>query len=1079
MQRSGRVQLRAPKLAEFCRLCWGLFGNPHALTLGPRASDADGWLPRLPSRGSSAALICVNWMLLSLCPAPAGVLFEDDFNRGMAGWTAVQPAGSYLDGPLRWQFDLISGGIGEQSNIYTDSATYSPTATAPMLINDTLTALNFTYTARLTAGDDDGFGLIFGYQNETNFYRVTFARQARTGGFPWTGWNVDRKVNGDTVNLFGAGTPGHVASFINTASRPFDVTISVDTSSRLTLAVVDNPTGVPTTYPLVTSQALPGPANGQVGVFTWGMSGGTPGGFRIQALNLIPASLAGNPDPVTDWTAVIPPRASGSTTLSSGQPAWSLAIGPAGAYGALSESGDCYAGNDATGQLDFTGPTLVAGSEAWTDYTFAARITPHDDDGHGILLRYKNSTNFYRIALRSQVSTVGAPTGLSVQKNVNRTYTEVYRDNPVKYSPVTDVPYDLVARMAGDTLEILLVADPEGAAQAYAYGPFTVTGVDSGMIGLFSWAMAQTDFDWVSVQDGVPLYVSSPLGSPMPAKGLSSFAPGTIVSASAGISSPSPGTRHSAEGWQGAGSVPASGAGSNVVFTISAFSRLRWLWRTEHRLAVTNDTGGTVSFSPGEWFVSGSSVTVEAVPDSGYAFAGWKGDSLSTAPELNLTMNQPYTLVATFTADTDADGLPDDWELASFGSLSATPEADSDGDGRSNFQEYQNGTDPTVPDIFRIEGLVLTNSSGLLTISNNTGSRFNVERAVSISGGWTTLATTQFANTFTASLPAGDQSLWRLSQPARPPEALPFVPGSWTLAVLPDTQVYAMNYPELFNDQTRWILANKDRYRIKYVLHLGDLTNNNVTNQWANAWAAMSLLNGQVPYALVPGNHDYGAGGGTADRSTYLNDYFRLTNYTAWPTFGGVMEPGRLDNSYHLFSAGGVDWLVLALEFGPRNRTVAWASQIASNFPARRKILITHAYTYNDDTRYDWAAKGSTQTWNPHNYPTVNDPDGTNDGEELWQKLVKVHPHFVMVLSGHVLNDGLGRLTSTNDFGEVVHQMLVNYQMKALGGEAVLRLVEFLPDGKTVQVKAYSPCFGTYKTDPQNQFVLTLQPALQ
>jgi hypothetical protein len=97
---------------------------------------------------------------------------------------------------------------------------------------------------------------------------------------------------------------------------------------------------------------------------------------------------------------------------------------------------------------------------------------------------------------------------------------------------------------------------------------------------------------------------------------------------------------------------------------------------------------------------------------------------------------------------------------------------------------------------------------------------------------------------------------------------------------------------------------------------------------------------------------------------------------------------------------------------------------------------------------------------------------------KLWQKLVKLHPNFVMVFNGHVLDDGLGRLSSTNNFGGVVHQMLVNYQMKALGGEAFLRLVEFHPDGKTVQVKAYSPYYGTYKTDSQNQFQLTLQPPL-
>jgi len=56
--------------------------------------------------------------------------------------------------------------------------------------------------------------------------------------------------------------------------------------------------------------------------------------------------------------------------------------------------------------------------------------------------------------------------------------------------------------------------------------------------------------------------------------------------------------------------------------------------------------------------------------------------------------------------------------------------------------------------------------------------------------------------------------------------------------------------------------------------------------------------------------------------------------------------------------------------------------------------------------------------------------------------------------------------------------MLVNYQMKPLGGEAFLRLIEFRPDGKTAQVKAYSPYYGTYKTDSQNQFQLTLQPPL-
>jgi hypothetical protein len=625
-----------------------------------------------------------------------------------------------------------------------------------------------------------------------------------------------------------------------------------------------------------------------------------------------------------------------------------------------------------------------------------------------------------------------------------------------------------------------LVSDPEGVAQPYSYGPFTVTGVNSGKVGLFSWAMAQTEFDFVSVQNGTPLYVSTPYGTSDPAKGLNGFTAGSLVNASvSGAFTNQSGVRRFPIGWTGTGSVPASGSGTNVNFTLNAFSQLHWVWQTDYQLSVTNNPGGTVTGTPNGWYTQGAAITITAVPNAGFVFSGWLGDLLSSSSTLSFTMDQPFTLLATFAADSDGDLLPDSWEMAYFGSLIPSAGGDPDGDGKTNAQEFEAGTNPLVPDILRIENVRLTNSLGILTISNNTGTRYQVERAITLPGSWASIATTQYVNSVTSSLPAGASAFWRLQQPSRPADALPFVPGSWTLAVLPDTQIYSESYPELFKDQTRWIAANRDRFNIKYVLHLGDIVNVPMaTNQWVNAKAAISLLDGVVPYALATGNHDHGSGGVASDRATIINNYFPVTNYLAWPTFGGTFQTNRIENSYHLFSAGGVDWLVLALEWGPRNTSVAWANQIVTNYPNRRVILITHAYMYFDETRYNWAAKGNTQSWSPYTYGSANDPGGTNDGEDLWNKLVKIHPNFVMVFNGHVLNDGLGRLSSTNDFGNVVHQMLVNYQMKALGGEAFLRLVEFLPDGKTVQVKAYSPLYGTYKTDVQNQFILTLQPPL-
>lgn len=48
--------------------------------------------------------------------------------------------------------------------------------------------------------------------------------------------------------------------------------------------------------------------------------------------------------------------------------------------------------------------------------------------------------------------------------------------------------------------------------------------------------------------------------------------------------------------------------------------------------------------------------------------------------------------------DTDGDGLPDDWEMDNFGSLSPTPGGDPDADGLTNQEEWSSGTDPNAAD---------------------------------------------------------------------------------------------------------------------------------------------------------------------------------------------------------------------------------------------------------------------------------------------------------------------------------------------------------------------------------------------
>ena len=304
---------------------------------------------------------------------------------------------------------------------------------------------------------------------------------------------------------------------------------------------------------------------------------------------------------------------------------------------------------------------------------------------------------------------------------------------------------------------------------------------------------------------------------------------------------------------------------------------------------------------------------------------------------------------------------------------------------------------------------------------------------------------------------------------------LPFVGDSWTLVLLPDTQLYAQDHPHIFTSQTRWIVENRASRNIAFVVHEGDITNNNNPKQWTNAKNSLSLLDGVVPYALAPGNHDYGPDGRTTTRDTLLNEYFPVSLFDKLPTFGGVYQRRRLDNSYHLFSAGGRNWLVLALEFGPRDGVVQWANVVLDRYSHRSAIIVTHAYMWYDDTQYDHTTPAG-QTHNPHHYPVGRLPGSVNDGKELWDKLIYKHKNVAFVLCGHVGGDGAGRLTSTGEHGNPVHQLLANYQMLPEGGQGYLRLLEFLPDEKTVQVKTYSPYMDRYKTGNQQQFVLDLPP---
>lgn len=294
-------------------------------------------------------------------------------------------------------------------------------------------------------------------------------------------------------------------------------------------------------------------------------------------------------------------------------------------------------------------------------------------------------------------------------------------------------------------------------------------------------------------------------------------------------------------------------------------------------------------------------------------------------------------------------------------------------------------------------------------------------------------------------------------------QELPWVDGSVTIAVLPDTQYYSQTYPSHFEGQTRWIADNAETRSIAHVFHLGDITQHDTAPQWEVARRCFAMLGDKVPYLLVPGNHDY-----REQRQTRLSEYFPVASMTPWPTFGGARHTGKLDNSYHLFSIHRRKWIALGLECGPRDEVVDWANGVLEQYPDRLGIVVTHAYMFRDNTRYDHTA--GPQRASPHGYAM----DG-NDGEELWQKLIRRHKNLRIVISGHVATGGLGYLVSRGDHGNAVHQMMACYQKRPQGGEGYMRVLEFLPDGHTVQVRTFSPTLKRVRQSALEDFSFKLE----
>ena len=304
-------------------------------------------------------------------------------------------------------------------------------------------------------------------------------------------------------------------------------------------------------------------------------------------------------------------------------------------------------------------------------------------------------------------------------------------------------------------------------------------------------------------------------------------------------------------------------------------------------------------------------------------------------------------------------------------------------------------------------------------------------------------------------------------------------PKSYTWILLPDPQSYhkfARNQ-YIFTGMIDWIKDQQKKLNIQMVFCTGDLVEQNYilkpdsingdqisSVQWKSVSDAFNKLNGVMPYVLCTGNHDYGLKS-AENRYSQFNSYFppqgNPLNYDMLVEMAlngqGVKT---LENAcYEWTSPLGQPFLIFSLEFAPRNAVLAWAKEVAARpkYKNHMGVMITHSYLNQKNERI----------LSEPDYPVTH--VDANYGEAMWSKFIQPASNIRLVLSGHIgasneHKDQVGFRTDNNAAGKKVNQMVFNAQREGggwhgNGGDGWLRILEFMPDKKTLKVYTFSPFF--------------------
>ena len=310
----------------------------------------------------------------------------------------------------------------------------------------------------------------------------------------------------------------------------------------------------------------------------------------------------------------------------------------------------------------------------------------------------------------------------------------------------------------------------------------------------------------------------------------------------------------------------------------------------------------------------------------------------------------------------------------------------------------------------------------------------------------------------------------------------------FTIAVMGDTQ----NYVDYGNDPAdsdcqdmgpftammNWIIANKTAENIKYVVSLGDITDQygatdtGAEGQWIRAHDTYEALKvAGIPFGVVPGNHDmnFASGGNYPNNGTtfpvnpFFNQYFGRSQFPSY-NVAGFPTSASNENHYDVVNTPAGDLMILYLRWhhmeSEAQAAYTWAYDMMNN-PVnadKKVIVVTHFAVASSDDNLD-----GKKDWGEQCYQTPC----YSQASGIYDKL-KSLPNFFMFLGGHSTRE-VDRLDTYN--GRTVKSFTTDFSASCTPGSAsyyppgVIRTMKFSASKDVIEFKSFLP-----GQTPINQF---------